>query len=126
MNQEIAKRFEAEFAPRIAGTIAGLYGSRIKASVIPNGGAGQPTRIHLQGKTIEPLRRFAHSLNAYLTWDAYEIEKLLGAGGEIRFTRYLRALPDKIAAWQAPRQIDFVSRSQAEILVLIGGLDFES
>jgi Domain of unknown function (DUF5594) len=126
MTQEIAQRFEAQFAPRIAESISGVFGQRIKVEVIPNQGSGHPTRIHLHGEPTEPSGRFAHPLNAYLTWDGGEIEALFGADGEAKFARYLAALPNKIFAWQVPRLIDFRSRTQAEVSVLLGGLDFES
>jgi hypothetical protein len=126
MSQEIAQRFEAQFAPRIAEAISGVFGQRIKVEVIANQGSGHPTRVHIHGAPIEPLGRFAYPLNAYLTWDGGEIDELFSANGEAKFARYLAALPNKIFAWQVPRQIDFRSRSQAEVSVLLGGLDFES
>jgi len=126
MTQEIAQRFEAQFAPRIAESIFGVFAQRIKVEVIANQGNGHPTRVHIHGEPIERAGKFAHPLNAYLTWDGCEIEGLFGADGEAKFARYLAALPNKIFAWQVPRQIDFRSRTQAEVSVLLGGLDFES
>jgi hypothetical protein len=126
MSELSVQRFEAEFAPRIAWTIVSLYGQRIKAGVLPQDSAGNPTRIRLYGHAIAPLRRFSHDLNAYLSWDSGEIAALLEPEGEPKFARYLAALGEKIAAWQAPREIDFSSRSQAQNTVVIGGLDFES
>ncbi len=126
MSPEIAQRFEAQFAPRIAQAISGVFGQRIMVEVIPNQGSGHPTRVHIHGTPIEPLGRFAYPLNAYLTWDGSEIEALFSTHGEAKFARYLDALPNKIFAWQVPRQIDFRSRTQAEVSVLLGGLDFES
>ena len=126
MSQEIAQRFEAQFAQRIAQAISSVFGERIKVEVIPNQGSGRPTRVHIHGAPIEPLGRFAHPLNAYMTWDGGEIEALFSANGEAKFARYLAALPNKIFAWQVPRQMDFRSRTQSEVSVLLGGLDFES
>jgi hypothetical protein len=126
MSELSVQRFEAEFAPRIAWTIVSLYGQRIKAGILPQDHAGNPTRIRLYGDAIAPLRRFSHDLNAYLSWDSGEIAALLEPEGEPKFARYLAALGEKIAAWQEPREIDFSSRSQAQNTVVIGGLDFES
>lgn len=62
----------------------------------------------------------------YFTWDGEEIERLLGAGGKARFLRYLDAIGAKLYAWQGARELDLVTRSQAEPSVLFGGLDFEA
>ncbi|KWW37265.1 uncharacterized protein DUF5594 [Cupriavidus metallidurans] len=60
-----------------------------------------------------------------MSWDSYEVDRLFGLGGDLRFAEYLDALPGKLNAWQEARQIDFSSRTQADPTVLLGGLDFE-
>jgi len=121
-HENAAARFDAEFAPRIAETIAGLFRHRIHAEL---DGAQSPARLHVYGEPFEGVRRFAHPLNIYLSWDSLEVEALFATGGEEKFALYLAALPGKLHAWQAPRQIDLGTRSQAEETVLLGGLDFE-
>jgi hypothetical protein len=48
------------------------------------------------------------------------------ADGTARFAGYLAALPRKLEAWRHVRELDFVSHTQAEPSVLLGGLDFGS
>jgi hypothetical protein len=50
----------------------------------------------------------------------------MGEEGPSRFAGYLAALPRKLAGWDHARELDFLSHTQADPLVLIGGLDFES
>jgi hypothetical protein len=126
MNPETVARFDHEFAPRIAATIAGLFDTGVHAEVQPSQGHGHPTRVRIWAAPIEALRHYPHPLNVYLTWDSDEIEDLMEEGGEARFSRYLQALPRKLDAWHNAREIDFRSHTQAEIDMLLGGLDFES
>lgn len=125
VSQDIAARFNAELAPRIAETIAALFKRRIRVEVVPDERAGRAARVHLSGEPLDEPRRFAQQLNVYLSWDGLEVEALFAAGGAEKFEHYLAALPGKMRAWQTPRQIDFGTRSQADPTVLLGGLDFE-
>jgi hypothetical protein len=72
------------------------------------------------------MGHYPYPLNLYLTWDSDEIERLMGEEGPSRFAGYLAALPRKLAGWDHARELDFLSHTQADPLVLIGGLDFES
>ncbi|WP_454721807.1 MULTISPECIES: DUF5594 family protein [Cupriavidus] len=121
-HENAAARFDAEFAPRIAEAIAGLFRHRLHAEL---DGGQSPARLHIYGEPFEGARRFPYPLDIYLSWDSLEVEALFAAGGEEKFAQYLAALPGKLHAWQAPRQIDLATRSQAEATVLLGGLDFE-
>lgn len=125
MHHDIAPRFNAEFAPRIAETIANLFNRHIRVEVMPDERPGCPARVHLSGEPFDEPRRFAHQLNVYLSWDGLQVEALFDAGGSEKFEQYLAALAGKMRAWQTPRQIDFGTRSQADPMVLLGGLDFE-
>ncbi|MGO4327918.1 DUF5594 family protein [Cupriavidus sp. 2TAF22] len=122
MSHDIAARFDAEYAPRIAQAIARLFGQRIHVELVQD---ESPARIRIYGEPFDEARRFRHPLNVYLSWDGLEVEALFAAGGEVKFAHYLAALPGKMRAWQVPRQIDFGTRSQADPMVLLGGLDFE-
>ncbi len=125
VSQDIAARFNAELAPRIAQTITDLFRGRIQVAVVPDERPGRAARVHLCGEPFDEPRRFAQQLNVYLSWDGLEVEGLFAAGGAEKFEHYLAALPGKMRAWQTPRQIDFGTRSQADPTVLLGGLDFE-
>ena len=125
VSQDIAARFNAEFAPRIAQTIADLFKRRIHVEVVPDERPGRAARVRLCGEPFDEPRRFTQPLNVYLSWDGLEVEALFAAGGAEKFEHYLAALPGKVRAWQTPRQIDFGTRSQADPAVLLGGLDFE-
>ena len=124
MTKKMTDRFEAEFAPLIAQRVSALFEQRIRIEIIPAGGHGLATRLHLQGDLVEPIARYAYPLNIEMTWDLEEIEYLFEVGGTDKFARYLTALPLKLKAWQVAREIDFTSRSQAQPHVLLGGLDF--
>ncbi|HEX7936896.1 MAG TPA: DUF5594 family protein [Paraburkholderia sp.] len=126
MRREIAARFDEEFAPRIAEAIAACFATTVQTDVLPYGGPGHPTRLHIHAAPLEHIAHFAHPLNLYLTWDSDEIERLMKDEGQARFARYLAALPRKLAAWRHARELDFLSHTQAEPVALIGGLDFES
>lgn len=126
MSPETARRFDSDFAPRIAQTIAGLLDPRLKTEVVPYSGHGHPTQVRILSVTGEHRRGYTHPINIELTWDTGEIERLMTPDGAARFARYLAALPRKLPAWQEARDIDFGSRTQAEPLVLLGGLDFEA
>jgi hypothetical protein len=126
MNPETVATFDHEFAPRIAATIAGLFDTGIHTEVLPWQGHGHPTCIRMWAAPIEALRHYPHPLNLHLTWDSDEIERLMGEDGEARFSRYLDALPRKLDAWHDARDVDFRSHTQAEIEMLLGGLDFEA
>lgn len=126
MRPESAARFDEEFAPRIAEAIMACVATTVHAEVLPYGGHGHPTRVRIHAEPIEDLRPYPHPLNLYLTWDSDEIERLMGAEGPARFAHYLAALPRKLEAWRHVRELDFRSHTQAEAVILIGGLDFES
>jgi hypothetical protein len=125
MRPETIARFDTEFAPRIAATIAGLDAG-VHVEVLPYEGHGHPTRVRVSGKTVEALRHYPHPLNLHLTWDSDEIERLMGEGGQARFDAYLHAIPRKLDAWRNAREIDYRTHSQAEPEILLGGLDFEA
>jgi hypothetical protein len=126
MNPETVARFDHEFAPRIAATIAALFDTGVHAEVLPYHGHGHPTSVRVWAEPIEVVRHYPHKLNLHLTWDSDEIERLMGEGGEARFASYLNAIPRKLDAWHNAREVDFRSHTQAEPEILIGGLDFES
>lgn len=126
MSPEIAHRFDHHYAPRIAQAIAGLLDARLRTEVVPYGGHGHPTQVRIVSVTGEHVRGYDHPIDIGLTWDTDEIERLMEEEGTARFERYLAALPAKLPAWQDARGIDFGSRTQADPLVLIGGLDFEA
>ncbi|MFM0072137.1 DUF5594 family protein [Paraburkholderia sediminicola] len=126
MRPENATRFDEQFAPRIAEAIAACFATTVHTEVLSYGGHGHPTRVRIHATPIEDLRHYVHPLNLYLTWDSDEIERLMGPEGPTRFAGYLAALPRKLEAWRHVRELDFVSHTQAEPTVLLGGLDFES
>ncbi len=126
MNPTTARRFDTEFAPRIARTIADLLGPSVQVDVIPYGGIDQPTTVSVAAPETPRHRAYPHPLNLRLTWDADEIARLLAPHGGTRFSRYLNALPRKLTAWQDARSIDLATCSQADARVLLGNLDFES
>lgn len=123
MSRKTTDRFEREFAPRLVALLRELLGPRIQIAMIA-ALPGMPTRIHLDGAAVEPVARYPYALNVDLTWDLEEIEYLFEADGEAKFAHYLESLPRKLGAWQGAREIDFVSRSQGEAHILLGGLDF--
>ncbi|MGQ7937138.1 DUF5594 family protein [Paraburkholderia sp. D1E] len=126
MRPESAVRFDEQFAPRIAEAIAACFATTVHTEVLPYGGHGRPTRVRIHAAPIEGLSHYPHPLNLFLTWDNDEIEQLMGAEGPTRFAGYLAALPRKLEAWRHVRELDFLSHTQAEPVVLIGGLDFGS
>ncbi|MGF6772698.1 hypothetical protein P3T18_005192 [Paraburkholderia sp. GAS199] len=126
MHPEHAARFDQQFAPRIAEAVAALFASTIHTEVLPYGGHGHPTRVRIFATPLENIGHYAHPLNLYLTWDSDEIERLMEAGGEARFSAYLAALPRKLQAWRHARELDFLTHTQGQPLTLLGGLDFES
>ncbi|KAF1024402.1 MAG: hypothetical protein GAK40_01538 [Burkholderia plantarii] len=126
MNPVTARRFDTEFAPRIADAIARLLGPRVRTHVTPYGGHGHPSQVHIVSTTHDHVRGFDHPLNLTLTWDVDEIEQLVASGDEARFARYLGALSCKLPRWEGARGIDFGSRTQTQASVLLGGLDFET
>jgi len=126
MRPESAVRFDQEFAPRIAGTIASCFAKTVHTEVLPHGGQRQPTRVRIHAAPLEDLGHYPHPLNLYLTWDSDEIERLMGDEGPARFARYLAALPRKLNAWTQARELDFRTHTQGEPAMLLGGLDFEA
>jgi non-ribosomal peptide synthetase component F len=125
MQPDIARRFDNDFAPRIAQAIAACFADRVQADVVPYGGHGHPTLVRIHSAPHEHVRGYAYPLNLELTWDIDEIERLMDADGAQRFEHYLAALPRKLNAWEGARDIDLESRTQADPLVRLGGLDFE-
>ncbi|HEY2021321.1 DUF5594 family protein [Paraburkholderia sp.] len=124
MRPESAVRFDNEFAPRIAATIAACFAKTVHTEVLPHGGHGQPTRVRIHAAPLDDLGHYPHPLNLYLTWDSDEIETLMGDDGPPRFARYLAALPRKLDAWTQAREVDFLTHTQGEPVMLLGGLDF--
>lgn len=129
MNREQALRFETEFVPQIAESVTRHIGRWLRIDIVPNEHPRAPTRLHITAPPHdngERARQYPFDLNVFLTWDDDEIVRLLRPGGEARFQRYLDSLAAKFAAWEGAREVDFVTRSQAEPSVLFGGLDFEA
>lgn len=127
MDAATQRRFETEFAPRIAQEIAQLFDDpihQIQVEVLPANGDASPARVRMSGFPNEHLRHYSCPLNVYLTWDEDEIESLMSPEGPERFRLYLAGIPRKLQAWQEARAIDFRSRTQVEQSILIGGLDF--
>jgi len=125
MNPTTAHQFDAEFAPRIAQAIRDVIGPRAHIHLEPYGGAGQPTTLKITAPLAERVRGTRHPLNLHMTWDECEIASLMAHNGPQRFAHYLEALPRKLRAWQAARDFDLSTRSQAEPLILLGNLDLE-
>ncbi|MBP0608222.1 MULTISPECIES: DUF5594 family protein [Burkholderia] len=125
MQPETARRFDTEFAPRIAQAIAAFFADHVQTDVVPYGGHGHPTRVQIRSAPHEHVSGFVYPLNLELTWDTDEIERLMEPDGPQRFEHYLAALPKKLSAWQSARDIDLASRTQGDPLVRLGGLDFE-
>ncbi|SAK63418.1 hypothetical protein AWB75_02824 [Caballeronia catudaia] len=117
--------------PRIVERVTRVAGHGVRVAILPYESPFVPARLHV---SAEQARRegdghrhvYACALNVFLTWDADEIDRLFGAGGEARFVRYLDAIAAKLDAWQGAREVDLATRSQAEPSVLFGGLDFEA
>ncbi|CCD41464.1 hypothetical protein BKIR_c97_0955 [Candidatus Paraburkholderia kirkii UZHbot1] len=131
MNREQALRFEIEFMPRILECVAREVGRGVRVEILPYENARVPSRLHVSAERAPRAeggdgRGYPCPLNVYFTWDGAEIERLLDAGGKARFLRYLDAIGAKLHAWQGARELDLVTRSQAEPSVLFGGLDFEA
>ncbi len=125
MDADLARRFDLEFAPRIAQALARLFEGRARVEVVPCADAEHPTAVVVRSSPHEHVRGYAYPLNIRFTWDPDEIRTLFGPHGASRFAHYLEALPRKLSAWEAARDIDFASRSQAVPSVLLGNLDFE-
>jgi hypothetical protein len=125
MNPTTAHRFDAEFAPRIAQTIRDVVGPQADIRLEPYGGPGRPTTLKITATLAERVRGERHPLNLHMTWDEFEIASLMEPGGPRRLEHYLEALPRKLAAWQAARNFDLSTRSQAEPVILLGNLDLE-
>jgi len=120
-----AQRFNTELLPRIAEGVQALSHGMLHADILPSASPDQPARLRIWAAARAGGGRYAHPIDITLSWDSYEVDRLLSSGGVLRFAEYLDALPGKLDAWQEARQIDFSSRTQADPTVLIGGLDFE-
>ncbi|PMS18844.1 hypothetical protein C0Z18_16085 [Trinickia dabaoshanensis] len=125
MNPTTAHLFDTEYAPRIAQAIRDVIGPNARIGLEPYGGPGRPTTLTITAQIAERVRGARHPLNLHMTWDECEIESLTERNGRQRFEHYLEALPRKLAAWQAARDFDLASRSQAEPFILLGNLDLE-
>lgn len=125
MNPTTAHQFDVEFAPRIAQAIRDVVGPQAEIRLIPYGGTGHPTTLEIIAPLAERVRGERHPLNLHMTWDECEIASLMEPGGPRRLQHYIEALPRKLAAWQAARNFDLSTRSQAEPFVLLGNLDLE-
>ncbi|KND61886.1 Isopropylmalate/homocitrate/citramalate synthase [Candidatus Burkholderia verschuerenii] len=129
MNREQALRFETEFMPRIVAEVARVLDRGVRVEFVPFENLLLPTRLHASAARHgigERGSRYPFDLNVFLTWDDDEIVRLLRPDGEARFLRYLESIGAKLRAWEGVREIDLISRSQAEATVLVGGLDFEA
>ncbi|HEM7902989.1 TPA: DUF5594 family protein, partial [Burkholderia cenocepacia] len=84
----------------------------------------RPTRVAIHGKPSGP--GYPHPLNAYLTWSDSAIEELLAEVNPARIDRYVAALPQKMEQWGQEAKIDFGTRTQAQIAILISRLDFDA
>lgn len=127
MSTDAAHRFEDEFAPRIADTLANLFGPDVQITIAPREGRGHPTRVRICAHATHEHwhHPYRYPLDISLTWDIDEIERLMEPDGAARFEHYLESVPRKLASWETARDIDFDSRTQGEPEVLLGGLDFE-
>lgn len=125
MNPTTAHQFDAEFAPRIAKAIRDVVGPHADIRLEPYGGPDHPTTLKITAPIVERVRGERHPLNLHMTWDECEITSLMEPGGPRRLEHYIDALPRKLAAWQAARNFDLSTRSQAEPFVLLGNLDLE-
>jgi hypothetical protein len=131
LNREQALRFETEFLPRIAERVTRRFDCGVQADILPYENPGMPSRLRVRADRAPQANGgsqavYAYPLNVLFTWDDEEIERLFGAGGEVRFLCYLDAIGAKLDAWQGAREVDLTTRSQAEPAVLFGGLDFEA
>ncbi|WP_431796707.1 DUF5594 family protein [Cupriavidus metallidurans] len=120
-----AQRFNAELLPRIVERVQRLSHGTLHADVLPPASPDLPARLRIWALPRSGGGRYACPLDITMSWDSYEVDRLFGLGGDLRFAEYLDALPGKLDAWQEARQIDFGSRTQADPTVLLGGLDFE-
>jgi hypothetical protein len=129
VNREQALRFETEFMPRIVAEVARVVDRGVHVEFVPYENLLLPTRLHASAARHgigDRASRYPFDLNIFLTWDDDEIVRLLRPDGEARFVRYLQSIGMKLKAWEGVREVDLMSRSQAEATVLIGGLDFEA
>ena len=100
MQPETTRRFDTEFAPRIAQAIAAFFADHVQADVVPYGGHGQPTRVRIRSAPHEHVSGYVHPLNLELTWDGDEIERLMEPDGPVRFEHYIAQVsstPGRIA-----------------------------
>ncbi|HBD37453.1 MULTISPECIES: DUF5594 family protein [Cupriavidus] len=125
MHPDPAQRFNAELLPRIVERVQRLSHGTLLADVLPPASPDLPARLRIWAPPRSGGGRYACPLDITMSWDSYEVDRLFGPGGDLRFAEYLDALPGKLDAWQEARQIDFGSRTQADPTVLLGGLDFE-
>lgn len=127
MDNNVARRFDTEFAPRIAAKIASLFrAGEVETEVLPRESAERPTRVRIGGVPLKALRGYTYRLNVYLVWHDKAVIELVTHADENSFGQYLETFDKKMEAWQITRKIDFGSRTQAEISILINGLDFEA
>lgn len=114
MNENDWRRFEDEFAIRIAEKIGSLYhASQIEVDVVRQEG-GHPSLVRIVAESREGNTGFPYLLNVHLTWCDRAIEQLLKNSDS--FEAYLEALPGNMRDWMQARRIDFGSRSQHEPL----------
>ncbi len=117
--------------PRIVERVTRVVDHGVRVEILPYDSPAVPTRLHVSAGPApwegdEHRRGYPCPLNVFLTWDDEEIERLMAPGGEARFLRYLDAIGAKLDAWQGARDVDLATRTQAEPMVLFGGLDFEA
>ncbi|RZT41373.1 DUF5594 family protein [Cupriavidus agavae] len=120
-----AQQFNAEWLPRIVERLLRLSHGTLQAEILAPPRPDLPACLRIWAAPRSSPGRYPHPLDITLSWDNREVDRLFDAGGSARFAEYLDALPGKLDAWQEPRQIDLGTRTQADPVVLIGGLDFE-
>nr|WP_238400643.1 DUF5594 family protein [Burkholderia thailandensis] len=98
----------------------------VETEVLPREGAGRPTRVKVSGKPLESMRGYPYPLNLYLVWSDAAVIELVTRSMEQEFARYLDALPNKMSELQASRGVDFGSRTQSELAILVNDLDFDA
>ena len=96
MSIEAFRRFEEEFAPRIAAKLASQLGPSVHIDIVPYEGHGHPTRVRLRGLANEHRHTYSYPLNVSLTWDIDEIQR--NPIGKIQRTDFVP--PKEPDGWQ--------------------------
>lgn len=114
MNANDWRKFEDEFAVRIAEKIGSLYHVQQVTVEVIRHGSGHPARVRIGSERREGDTGFPYLLNVHLAWRERAIERLLA--NPANFDVYLESLPAKMQGWMQERPIDFGSRTQREPL----------